>query len=179
MIKNVCLRTKPVNDEFFATCVLHSGAMGDDWTEVAIRGVVIDPMTGDPTVLLEDDYESAIIAVPADPSVAGAIISELEGIEQDRSQTLLYRFFVRHGVAVNRIELSTNLDGDLAACLRYVYEGEEYCIEVRPVDGLLVSAQTRAPVFADPELVHAGVTAAAPRVLDGSDLLILSRRPAR
>ena len=80
--------------------------MGDDWTEVAIRGVVIDPMSGDPAVLLEDDAETAIIAVSGDPSVTGAIISELEGVEHELSQTLLYRFFVRHGIAVSRVELS-------------------------------------------------------------------------
>lgn len=149
--------------------------MGDVWTEVTIRGVVIDPMTGDPTVLLEDNDETAIIAVCADPSVAGAIISELEGLEQERSQTLLYRFFVRHGVSVVRLELMHGRDGELGAYLRYVYDGEDYGIEVRPVDGLLVAAQTHAPVFADEDLIDRGTTSAAPRVMDGSDLLILSR----
>jgi bifunctional DNase/RNase len=153
--------------------------MGDDWTEVTIRGVVIDPMTGDPTVLLEDHDATAIIAVPSDPSAAGALISELEGIEQDRSQALLYRFFVRHGVGVERVELSHNRDGRLAAYLRYVYEGDAYGIEVRPVDGLLIATQTNAPVYADGELIRTGETSAAPRVLEGSDLLILSRRTAQ
>ncbi len=150
--------------------------MGNGWTEVTIRGVVIDPMTGDPSVLLEDLSESAIIAVAADPAVTGAIISELEGVLQERSQTLLYRFFVRHSVSVARIDLSKARTGEIAAELEYAYEGERYRMEVRPIDGLLLSVQTGAPVYADMELIQGGTTAAAPRVLEGGDLLILSRR---
>ena len=150
--------------------------MGDNWSEVTIRGVVIDPMTGDPTVLLEDNAETAIIAVAGDPSVTGAIISELEGIARDESQTLLYRFFVRHGVLVTRIDLSRDRSGELGAYLRYRYERDEFGMEVRPIDGLLVAVQTGAPVFAEEELIRTGTTCAAPRIFDGSDLLILSRR---
>jgi len=153
--------------------------MGDNWTEVTVRGVVIDPMTGDPTVLLEDFAETAIIAVAGDPAVTGAIISELEGISQEKSQTLLYRFFVRHRVVVTRVDLSSDRDGELGAYLRYRYDGDCYGMEVRPIDGLLVAIQTEAPVYADSELIDAGTTSAAPRVLEGSDLLILSRRRAR
>jgi bifunctional DNase/RNase len=153
--------------------------MGDEWTEVTVRGVVIDPMTGDPTVLLEDYSETAIIAVAGDPAVTGAIISELEGIAQEKAQTLLYRFFVRHAVVVIRVDLSADREGELGACLRYEYDGEHYGMEVRPIDGLLVAIQTEAPVYANAELIDAGTTPAAPRVLEGSDLLILSRRSAR
>jgi bifunctional DNase/RNase len=150
--------------------------MGDEWTEVSIRGVVIDPMSGDPTVLLEDDAESAIIAVAGDPSVTGAIISELEGIEHDVSQTLLYRFFVRHGVSVTRVELSQDRAGRLGASLWYEYQSELHAMEVRPIDGLLIAVQTHAPVVAHEELIQRDATPAAPRVMDGQDLLILSRR---
>ncbi len=150
--------------------------MGNGWSEVAICGVVIDPMTGDPAVLLEDSAESAIIAVAGDPAVTGAIISELEGITQERSQTLLYRFFVRHGVSVTRIDLSKGSSGEIASELAYLYAGEHYRMEVRPIDGLLLSVQTGAPVYADVRLIRDGASAAAPRVLADGDLLILSRR---
>ncbi|MFW5688513.1 MAG: hypothetical protein ACOC1U_02985, partial [Spirochaetota bacterium] len=103
-------------------------------------------------------------------------ISELEGIEYELSQTLLYRFFVRHGVAVARVELSPDRDGDLAASLWYHYEGEMHAMEVRPIDGLLLGVQTDAPIVAHALLIRQGETLAAPRVLDGQDLLILSRR---
>lgn len=153
--------------------------MGDDWTEVTVRGVVIDPMTGDPTILLEDSAETAIIAVAADPSVTGAIISEIEGISGEASKSLLYRFFVRHGVTVVSVDLSRDRSGELGAYVRYRYEGEDLGMEARPIDALLVATQTGAPVFADSDLIDAGTMSAAPRILEGSDLLILSRRHAR
>jgi bifunctional DNase/RNase len=153
--------------------------MRTGFTEVTIRGVVIDPMTGEPAVLLEDDSESAIIAVAAVPSVTGAIISELEGIESDQSQTLLYRFLVRHSISVLRIELAHTAEGDLCAAFDYMYEGAQYRMEVRPIDGLLVAVQTNAPIFATAALIRDRAVPAAPRVLDGGDLLILSRRVTR
>jgi len=139
------------------------------------RGVVIDPMTGDPAVLLEDSQQLAIIAVPADPSTATAIISELEGIQRDPSHTLLYRFFVRHGVKVERLELSVSPGGEVVANMIYRFDGCSCAMDVRPVDGLILAIQTQAPVFATRELVDSGVRATSPRVLDGQDLLILSR----
>ncbi len=153
--------------------------MGDVWTEVTVRGVVIDPMTGDPTILLEDSAETAIIAVAADPSVTGAIISEIEGISGEASKSLLYRFFVRHGVTVVSVDLSRDRSGELGAYVRYRYEGEDFGMEARPIDALLVATQTGAPIRADADLINAGTMSAAPRVLEGSDLLILSRRHAR
>jgi bifunctional DNase/RNase len=153
--------------------------MRNGFTEVTIRGVVIDPMTGDPAVLLEDDRQSAIISVAAEPAVTGAIISELEGIESEQSQTILHRFFKRHSITVLSVDLSRTPEGALCAGLDYVYEGAQHRMEVRPIDGLLVAVQTNAPIYADALLIHDRAVAAAPRVLDGGDLLILSRRTER
>ncbi|TFH04882.1 MAG: hypothetical protein E4H09_02930 [Spirochaetales bacterium] len=149
--------------------------MAEDWTEVEPRGVVIDPMTGDPAVLLEDPRHTSIIAVPADPSTATAIISELEGIQRDPSHTLLYRFFIRHGVRVTRLELSVSRDREVVANIIYSFAGEVCVMDVRPVDGLIVAIQTNAPILAAGALIHSRISTASPRVLDGRDLLILSR----
>lgn len=150
--------------------------MATCWTEVSATGLVIDPVTGEPTVLLEDHAASVIIPVPADPSTAGSLISEVEGEHSENAATLLYRFFVRHGVSVSRIELSQNRSGELAASFRYSYLGSEYGMEVRPVDGLLIAAQTQAPVVASPALIAAAGRSRSPRVRDGRDLLILRSR---
>jgi bifunctional DNase/RNase len=149
--------------------------MGGDWTEVTIRGVVIDPMSGEPTVLLDDHDETAIIAVPSDPSNAVTIISELEGLSRDLSKSLLYRFFVRHGVAVENVGLSRDRSGAMSASVHYRFHGEQYTIEVRPIEALLIALQTDAPVLAHHVLFTADALHPAPRVRDGSDLLILSR----
>jgi len=51
--------------------------MGDDWTEVTVRGVVIDPMTGDPTILLEDSEETAIIGDRMDTDIIAGVEAEI------------------------------------------------------------------------------------------------------
>lgn len=150
--------------------------MGDDWTEVTIRGVVIDPTSGEPTVLLDDTEQRSIIAVPADPANAVTIISELEGIGRDLTNAVLYRFFVRHGVQVRWIGISRSRDGNLAASIHYRFQNNEFSMEVRPEDGLLIGLQSESPVFAANELITSARTGRAPRVKEAGDLLILSRR---
>ena len=160
----------------FANGVLHSDAMREMWVEVAVRGVVIDPVTGEPAGLVEDSDETAIIAIPADPSGAASIISELEGIHRDAPHELLYRFFVRHDVAARRIELSHTRSGDIAARLCYEYDHHDYDMDLRPIDGLLIAAEAHIPIFAARPLIECqSRKRSAPRVLDGKDLLILSR----
>lgn len=150
--------------------------MGQKWTEVSVRGVVIDPMTGDPAILLEDAAETAIISVPADPGAAGSIISELEGMHRDAPHSLLYRFFVRHGIRVTHVELARTETGVLGAALRYCHEGHIFRMEVRPVDGISIGILAGAPLFASTRLINEHSRSHhAPRVMDNSDLLILTR----
>jgi len=150
--------------------------MDASWTEVGIRGVVIDPVSGEPTILLEDSEQSTIIAVPGDPAATGALISELEGVAHEPAQTMLYRFFVRHGVEVASLELSQDRTGTLGAYLRYQFEEERFGMEVRPVDGLIIAIQTQAPMLVHHALIEAEHRLPVPRVIEGRDLLILSRR---
>jgi len=152
--------------------------MGQYWTEVAVRGVVIDPMTGDPAILLQDDAESAIVTVPADPSGAESIICELEGIHRDAPHTLLYRFFVRHGIRVNRLEIGRTPTGELSSALCYRHDGRSFRMDVRPADGISLSIQASAPMFASTELINDHIPSVfSPHVLENSDLLILSANP--
>lgn len=149
--------------------------MGHYWTEVTVRGVVIDPLTGDPAILLEDNAETTIIPVPADPGGAESIICELEGIRRDASHSLLYRFFIRHGIRLNRLEIGRGGDGQLATVLCYRHDGNSFRMDARPADGIALAIQSGAPMFASVALVHdLRSTVRSPRVQDNSDLLILS-----
>ncbi len=150
--------------------------MDDDWTEVTIRGVVIDPMSGEPTVLLEDREESAIIAVSVDPSNAVTIISELEGLSRELTNTVLYRFFVRHGVTVHRVGLSNNRTSSMSASIHYSFGSDQFTMETSPTEALMIAIQTEAPIVAHGSLIQTGEAHPAPRIENGSDLLILSRR---
>jgi len=138
----------------------------------------MDPMTGDPAILLEDDAESAIVTIPVDPGGAEFIICELEGIHRDAPHSLLYRFFVRHGIRVNRLEIGRIATGELSSALCYRHDGHSFRMDVRPADGISLAIQASAPMFASTELIHDyNRTVYSPRVLENSDLLILSAHP--
>jgi hypothetical protein len=136
----------------------------------------MDPVSGEPTILLENSDGSTVLTVPGDPAATGALISELEGVDYEPAQTMLYRFFVRHGVSVRRIELSHDRSGAIGAYLRYEFDGDEFGMEVRPIDGLIIAIQSNSPAVAHQSLLEAQRTMPSPRVIEGRDLLILSRR---
>ena len=150
--------------------------MGDDWTEVAVRGVVIDPVTGEPTILVEDEHTLAILAIPADPASAGSIISAVEEIDDGAGDDLTVRFFRRHGVIVAGIAIERSDRGELDAVLHYIIGEQALQLPIRPAEGLVLSARTGAPVFVHYALINTPERRnASPRVADGHDLLILSR----
>ena len=160
---------------FLAAACYISTTMGQYWTEVAVRGVVIDPLTGDPAILLADDNATAVITAPADPGGAEAIICELEGIHREATHTLLYRFFVRHGVRVSRLEIGQDSSGNLSSALCYRHDGHSYQMDMRPADGISMAIQSSAPMFASAELIHeSSRSVSSPRVLENRDLLLLS-----
>lgn len=138
----------------------------------------MDPMTGDPAILLQDDAESAVITIPTDPGRAESIICQLEGIHRDTPHSLLYRFFVRHGIRASRLEIGRIPTGELSSALCYRHEGHSFRMDVRPADGISLAIQASAPMFASAELIHDySRTVHSPRVLENSDLLILSADP--
>lgn len=149
--------------------------MGDDWTEVSVRGVVIDPVTGEPTILVEDEQRVSILAIPADPASAGSIISVVEGIDPEAGDDLLIRFFRRHGVIVSGISIDRAQNGDFVAVLHYIIGNQAEQLAVNPAEGLLLSARSGAPVFVHYALINEVEAVTSPRVADASDLLILSR----
>jgi bifunctional DNase/RNase len=155
--------------------------MGQYWTEVAVRGVVIDPLTGDPAILLQDEPASVIVTVPADPGGAESIICELEGIHRDKTHSLVYRLFIRHGMRVLRLEIGADTNYDLSAALCYLHEDNLYRLDVRPADGITLALLAGAPMFASADLISSTHrTVRSPRVQENSDLLILSPdRPTR
>lgn len=149
--------------------------MDDEWTEVIVRGVVIDPISGEPAVLIEDSDECVILAVPADPASAASIIAAVEGELQSTPEDLLLRFFHRHGVTVSAVAMRRRRDGSIAATLCYSMGGNTEALPVRPADGLVISARTNAPVLIHGSMVeHPTPRSAMPRVSNSGDLLILS-----
>lgn len=149
--------------------------MGHYWTEVAVRGVVIDPLTGDPAILLQDQDASTTVTVPADPAGAQSIICELEGVHRDGPRSLLYRFFVRHGMRLTRVEIGRSSDLETSAALCYRFDGKSYRMDVRPADGISLAVQSAVPMFASADLITQAVSGRhLPRVRENHDLLILS-----
>jgi bifunctional DNase/RNase len=135
----------------------------------------MDPLTGDPAILLADNTASAIITAPAEPGGAESIICELEGIHRDGTHSLLYRFFVRHGIRVNRLEIGQDSRGRLSSALCYRHDERSYRMDMSPADGISLAIQAGAPMFASAELIHESTrTIASPRVMENRDLLLLS-----
>ena len=135
----------------------------------------MDPLTGDPAILLQDNQASAIVTVPADPGGAEAIICEMEGIHREAAHSLVYRVFVRHGMKIQRLEIGADPKKDIRASLCYLHNELLYSIDVLPTDGISLAIQSAAPMFVSSDLIDDHQPSVkSPRVSESRDLLILS-----
>ncbi len=117
--------------------------------EMAIRGLMIDPITNMPIVILKDADEQRTLPIWVGPVEANAIAIQIENITTPRPMThdLLVQVLAHLGASLERVVIA-----DLAANTFYAQlvlkRGEEVLlVDARPSDALALALRTRARVF--------------------------------
>jgi bifunctional DNase/RNase len=117
--------------------------------EMAIRGLMIDPITNMPIVILKDADEQRTLPIWVGPVEANAIAIQIENITTPRPMThdLLVQVLGQLGTVLDRVVIA-----DLAANTFYAQlvlkRGDEVLlVDARPSDALAIALRTRARVF--------------------------------
>ena len=117
--------------------------------EMQIKGLMLDPVTNVPIVLLRDADGQRVLPIWVGPAEANAIALQIENLSPPRPMThdLLRDVVGALGVTVQRVIIS-----DLKGSTYYAYlelrQGEDVIlVDARPSDALALAARTRAPIF--------------------------------
>lgn len=144
-----------------------------DEVEVRIRGLMMDPVTSMPMIVLKDIAGEAVLPIWVGIFEANAIALEIEKNTTPRPMThdLIRNILRGFDTHVTRVVISDLRDDTFYAIIWMERGGETLAIDARPSDALALAMRADCPIFvARSVLENAKATSAASQA-GGSDEL--------
>jgi uncharacterized protein len=119
--------------------------------EMKIRGLMMDPVTNMPIVVLKDVQGQAILPIWVGVYEANAIALEIEKVQTPRPMThdLLKNVLLGLEVRVQKIVVNDLKDDTFYALIWVEREGQMMTIDSRPSDALALALRVDCPIFVD------------------------------
>jgi len=126
--------------------------------EVKIRGLMMDPSSGTPIIILKDINSDTMLPIWVGAYEANAIALEIEKIEPQRPMThdLLRNLIVEMGASVERVVVTELRDNTFFAVIEMRNSsGESVMLDSRPSDAIALALRSDCPIFVDEEVIRA------------------------
>ena len=119
--------------------------------EMKIRGLMMDPVTNMPIVVLKDTQGTAILPIWVGIYEANAIALEIEKVQTPRPMThdLLKNLLLGLEVRVHKVVVSDLKDDTFYALIWMEREGKLMSMDSRPSDALALALRLDCPIFVD------------------------------
>jgi len=136
--------------------------------EMKIRGLMMDPVTNMPIVVLKDVQGQAILPIWVGVYEANAIALEIEKVQTPRPMThdLLKNVLLGLDVQVHKIVVNDLKDDTFYALIWVEREGQMMTIDSRPSDALALALRLDCPIYVDESVLKSSKrsnAAAVPR----------------
>lgn len=124
--------------------------------EMKIRGLMVDPSTNMPIVLLKDSKSDAILPIWVGLFEANAIALEIEKTQTPRPFThdLLRSAIDSLNAEVKRVVVTELKDDTFYAVVWMEQAGEIVSLDARPSDALALALRADCPIFVDEEVLR-------------------------
>ncbi|MBA3440593.1 MAG: bifunctional nuclease family protein [Pyrinomonadaceae bacterium] len=126
--------------------------------EVKIRGLMMDPNSGTPIIILKDVHSETILPIWVGAYEANAIALEIEKMASQRPMThdLLRNMIVQMGVRVERVVVTELRDNTFFAVIEMrASDGEALMLDARPSDAIALALRADCPIFVNEEVIRA------------------------
>ena len=119
--------------------------------EMTIKGLMVDPVTNMPIIILRDDDGSRVLPIWVGPVEANAIALQIENVAPPRPMThdLLRNLLHELGAQLVRVVIADLRESTFYAYLELRRGEETLFVDARPSDALALSLRTKAPIFVD------------------------------
>jgi uncharacterized protein len=142
--------------------------------EMKIRGLMMDPVTNMPIVILKDVAGVTILPIWVGIYEANAIALEIEKISTPRPMTHDLIRTLLHGLetGVRKVVVSELKEDTFYAVIWLERGGELISIDSRPSDALAVALRLDCPIYVDDSVLHSSkmASAIAERVSNNEEL---------
>jgi hypothetical protein len=124
--------------------------------EMSIKGLMIDPITNMPIVILRDAENQRVLPIWVGPVEANAIALQIENVAPPRPMThdLLKNVLVELGASLSRVVITNLRENTFYAYLELRRSEETILVDARPSDAIALSLRTKAPVFVDSRVLE-------------------------
>ncbi|HEY2323303.1 MAG TPA: bifunctional nuclease family protein [Thermoanaerobaculia bacterium] len=116
---------------------------------MTIKGLMLDPVSNSPIVVLKDDEEKFFLPIWVGIFEANAIALQLENVATPRPMThdLLKDMIGQLEGRVTRIVINDLRDSTFFAQIRILTGGKTLEVDARPSDAIALALRTEAPIF--------------------------------
>jgi hypothetical protein len=141
--------------------------------EMKIRGLMMDPVTNMPIVILKDVNGSAILPIWVGVYEANAIALEIEKVQTPRPMThdLIKNVLLGLNATVKKVVVTDLRDDTFYALIWLDRNGSSITIDSRPSDALALALRTDAPIFVEEDVLKSSKIASAVSEKVGSEEL--------
>src|SRR5881409_2164625 len=124
--------------------------------EMKIKGLMIDPITNMPIIILRDPRGESVLPIWVGIFEANAIALELERIVTPRPMThdLLRDVVKSLGARVDRISVTELKDNTFYALIHISQDGHAFHVDARPSDAIALALRAQAPIFVDTAVIE-------------------------
>ena len=124
--------------------------------EMTIKGLMIDPITNMPIVILKDKEGDRVLPIWVGVFEANAIALQIENISTPRPMThdLLRNILSEIEADVQRIVVCELKENTFYAMIYLDREGQTMAVDARPSDAIALALRTKAPIFVEDAVVE-------------------------
>jgi bifunctional DNase/RNase len=129
--------------------------------EVKIRGLMMDPATNMPVVVLKEAQGTGILPIWVGVYEANAIALEIEKVQTPRPMThdLLKNVLTGLNVHVQKVVVSDLRDETFYALIWMERDGQMMSMDSRPSDALALALRLDCPIFVEDQVLKNAKTA--------------------
>ncbi len=124
--------------------------------EMTIKGLMIDPITNMPIVILKNKEGDRVLPIWVGVFEANAIALQIENITTPRPMThdLLRNILSEIEADVQRIVVCELKENTFYAMIYLDREGQTMAVDARPSDAIALALRTKAPIFVEDAVVE-------------------------
>ena len=128
--------------------------------EMTIRGLMVDPITNSPIVILRDKEGQRVLPIWVGIFEANAIALQIENVPTPRPMThdLLRNVIQDLKAAVKKVVVCDLQENTFYALIYLSLNGETVAIDARPSDAIALALRTRAPIFVEDTVLDSAKT---------------------
>ena len=128
----------------------------EQFVRMRVGGIMLDPFTNVPIVLLKDEEDKITIPIWIGLVEASAIAIQLEKITISRPLThdLLKNVLGLLGATVERIEVTDLRDNTFFALIHLIVGDRRMEVDSRPSDAIALALRTESPIFVHKKVIE-------------------------